>query len=149
VIKHHRIRHDIYPLLPDVRTRLAEEDEVLFAYLFGSDGRGNPGPLSDVDIAVFAHPERAEDLWRLRLRLIGVVTETLRTDEVDLVILNEANVSLCYQVLESKRILFSRDEARRMAFEARTVQLYLDAEPLRRRSWDALVKRIQEGRYGR
>jgi len=149
LIRHRQIRHDIYRLLPELRARLEEQEGVLFAYLFGSYGQGTPGPLSDVDIAVFVDQERVKDLWKLRLQLIGVATETLETDEVDLVILNEAGVSLCYQVLKTGKVLFSKDESQRIAFEVRTTQLYLDGEPLRQRAWEVLLKQIREGRYGR
>lgn len=44
VIKHRRITHNMYSLLPDLKAGLEAQEEVLFAYLFGSYGRGRPGP---------------------------------------------------------------------------------------------------------
>ena len=71
---------------------LTENPQVVFAYLFGGLARGEPKPLSDVDIAVYL--EDTADPLSIKLDLIGIITEALGTDEVDLVILNRALLSL-------------------------------------------------------
>jgi len=41
-----------HDLTERLRRLLAGASDVLVAYLYGSNGRGQPGPLSDVDVAL-------------------------------------------------------------------------------------------------
>jgi predicted nucleotidyltransferase len=51
MIKYNKLPANIEDLIPKAVTYLRSRSEILFAYLFGGFGRGNPLPLSDVDIA--------------------------------------------------------------------------------------------------
>jgi hypothetical protein len=53
VIRLKPIRHDIKPLFTTLSGKLEEDGSILFAYIFGSYGRGTPGPLGDVDLALY------------------------------------------------------------------------------------------------
>lgn len=79
---------DVTELEDRLRTALERHPEVLVAYLFGSAARGRPGPLSDVDVAVLLAEDR-EGAGRA-LDLIGDLAAAAATDDVDLVVLNEA-----------------------------------------------------------
>ena len=147
MVRYKKIEHDVAGLFPKLRDELEKDGSVLFVYIFGSYGRGTVGPLSDVDIAVFLD-ERLDDFWPKRLELIEKTTRTLRTDEVDLIVLNEAPLLLRYQVIKTGRLLFSNDEERRIDFEAKTIDFYLDTEPLRKLAWQTIVRRVKEGTYG-
>ena len=146
MIKFKPIEHDVRQFFPDLRKKLEGEESVCFAYLFGSYGRGKPGPLSDVDVAVFL--EGCKDYWDKKLELIGEITRTLRTEEVDLVILNQAPLSLRFHVIKTGELLFSKDEFKRIEFEAKTFKFYCDTLPLRELAWKSLTNRIEEGRFG-
>lgn len=103
---------------------LFRNQPVTLAYLFGSTAKGATGPLSDVDIAVLL--PRGHDLTlNLRLRLLDRLVNILGRD-VDLVILNEADPSLRYEVIRHGKLLYCRDESDRVAFEERTLDEYLD-----------------------
>jgi predicted nucleotidyltransferase len=75
----------------DARARLRaalDREGVASVYLFGSQARGQAGPLSDVDLAVWAEPELDADArLDLRLDLIGAAEQALDTqplrDELD------------------------------------------------------------------
>jgi hypothetical protein len=147
MIKHKKITHDVRRLFPALKSALEKEELLVFGYIFGSYGKYRISLLSDVDIAVYMD-DRIEDRFNKRLDLINVVTNILKTDEVDLVVLNDAPLSMVFQVLKTKRLLFSKDETRRIEFEVRTIKTYLDTEILRKRAWEAMKRRIEEGRYG-
>jgi predicted nucleotidyltransferase len=68
------------------------EPDVVAAYLFGSQARGEAGPLSDVDLAVWLddHPEPGRRVSR-QLALSTRAASLLGTDEVELVVLNGAD----------------------------------------------------------
>lgn len=97
---------------------------MVFAYLFGGYGRGRPGPLSDVDIAVYL--DHVSDISMVRLDLIGSLAGALESDEFDLVILNTAPLSLAGRVQESARVLVDKDRARRFAYESLIRRAFAD-----------------------
>ncbi|MGH2706187.1 MAG: type VII toxin-antitoxin system MntA family adenylyltransferase antitoxin [Actinomycetota bacterium] len=127
--------------------RLRTERDVLVAYLFGSAARGRSGSLSDVDVAVlFAE---GASFGTRHLELIDAVTEVVGSERADVVVLNEAPAALAYRVLKHGRAIVVRDERARLDHWCRTVETYLDMEPIRRRIEEGLRHRLQEGRFGR
>jgi hypothetical protein len=86
--------------------------------------------LSDIDIAVcFDETIPSEEHFDLRLEVLGELTDLLQTDDVDLVVLNEAPPLLAHRILRDGRLLFSADERSRLRFETRAVLKYLDWKP--------------------
>jgi predicted nucleotidyltransferase len=138
---------DVTELEDRLRAALERHPEVLVAYLFGSAVRGRPGPLSDVDVAVLL-AEGGHRTGR-RLDLIGDLAAAAGTDEIDLVVLNEAPNELAFRVIRDGRVLLCRDERARVRHRARTILEYLDLEPLRRALAEGLRRRLAEGTYGR
>jgi len=121
-------------------------DTVLLAYLFGSYARDQAGPLSDVDIAVLlAGDPNAERCFEMRLQLIGGVMDLLHFNDVDVIILNQAPLALCYRVLRDGVLLCGRDEQTRIKFTARTVSEYLDFKPVIERHERAILERARRG----
>ena len=150
-----RIDEKGVPVHVDVaaRARLRDaldRDGVVAALLFGSQATGKAGPLSDVDIAVWLDPGLSDsDRFRLRLELTGRATSALRTNEVDLVVLNDAPPLLKHRAVRSAVRLLDRDPVARVRLESRAVAEYLDTKPLRDRLTRAMRVRIDQGRYGR
>jgi hypothetical protein len=121
---------------------LQKEKNVKFAYLFGSYAIQRSGPLSDLDVAVYI--DRRVNFWNYRLRLMEKLTRVLKTDHVDLVILNETPPLLSYEVIKYGRIL-KDDPSRRIPFEARVIGEYLDTARLRQIHRAALAESIGKG----
>lgn len=138
---------DVTELEDRLRTALERYPEVLVAYLFGSVARDRPGPLSDVDVAVLL----AEDGGHTGrpLDLLGDLAAAAGTDDIDLVVLNEAPNELAFRVIRDGRLLLCRDERTRVRHRVRTILEYLDLEPLRRALAEGLRHRLTEGTYGR
>jgi predicted nucleotidyltransferase len=135
------------------RQRLGEaldRDGVVAAMLIGSQARGNPGPLSDIDIAYWHEPGLDRDArWQLRLDLIGAAEEALRTPEVDLVPLNDAPPLMQQRSIRDAVRLVERDHDERVRLETRAILRYLDTQPLRDALQRGMKRRIEEGRFGR
>jgi len=98
-----------------LRTYFADRPEVQVAYLFGSVARGRSGSLSDIDIAVLVDSESADRNaqaagYGLRAEYISDLMGILHTNDVDLVLLNQAPPLLAHEVLEDGFILFCRNE---------------------------------------
>ncbi len=130
--------------------RALDRDGVAAAYLFGSQAAGGAGPLSDVDVAVWASPGlEAEQRFRLRLALIGAASSALATDEVDLIVLDDAPALLRHAAWREGRLLIDRDPRARVRGETWALVEYLDTKPLRATLAEGRRRRLAEGRFGR
>ncbi|MGI8594320.1 MAG: type VII toxin-antitoxin system MntA family adenylyltransferase antitoxin [Solirubrobacteraceae bacterium] len=146
-------RAHVPPVDDAARQRLAaalDREGVVAAMLIGSQARGTPSPLSDVDVAVWLDPalsgaERAE----LRARLDRSSAAALRTDEVDLVILNGAPPLLVHRALRDGVLLVDRHRKARVRLETSALSEYFDTAPLRQARAQALRDRLESGTFGR
>ena len=124
---------------------LLQRHPLLFAYLFGSQGKGNIHPRSDIDIAAFFPPKfskaRRDDL---RVRLASDIMDGLGRNDLDLVVLNDAPPFLAFQAIQPGVVLFSRDELARTRYEARTMSLYFDRLHYFKKSADAMIARVSK-----
>jgi predicted nucleotidyltransferase len=122
--------------------------DVLFAYLFGSQVSGKVTPLSDVDIAVGLCEELSStERFQLRLHLMGVLCQILQRNDVELAVLNDADVVLRYQVLKNGKLIFCRNKAAKNEFFVQTVSEYLDTEPMRAFHREKMKQQIREGNF--
>jgi predicted nucleotidyltransferase len=146
-------RAQVPPVDSATRERLAralDQGGVVAAMLIGSQARGNPGPLSDVDIAFWHEPGLdSAARWDLRLSLLGAATEVLGHEQIDVVALNDAPSLMQQRAIRDAVRLVERDRDERVRLETRAMLDYLDTEPLRVALREGLKRRIQEGRFGR
>lgn len=129
-----------------IKSALKDEKDVLFVYLFGSYARKTTSPLSDIDIAV--HLKKGADLSERKIEMLTLISKTIKNDKIDLVILNEASPSIIHSVIKTGILLFSRDEEKRISFITKNLKEFLDMEYHRKKFWEAMKKRIKEGRFG-
>lgn len=137
----------------DARRRLSEaldKEGVVAAMLIGSQARGEAGPLSDVDIAVWHEPDLDRDQrWDLQMQLIGAACDALKTNEVDLVMLNAAPPLMQHRAIRDAVRLVERDHAQRIRFETKAVLDYFDTAPLRLARKEKVKRQLREDRFGR
>jgi len=106
---------------------------VALAYLYGSQARGDAGPLSDVDVAVlFGHDVPESDRFNRMLHLIGELGSVFHRDDVSVVDLAEASPLLRHRVYYDGQVLYCIDDAVRVRFETTALRDYVDTQPLRR-----------------
>jgi len=121
-------------------------NEVECVYLFGSYVRKDVTPLSDVDIAVYLSSRVSRDKYfDLRLRLYGEAMRLLRTEEVDVVLLNQAGIQFAYEIILTGKILYERDQMNRITFETRTIDRYLDFKPVLLIQQEYFLQQIRRG----
>jgi predicted nucleotidyltransferase len=123
---------------------LIDEPKVKFAYLFGSHANGQAGPLSDIDLAVYL--DGRLDLFKWRLRLMDALAGVLKSENFDLVVLNNAPILLSYEVI-SNGIVLKDDRQRRVMYESRTLRDYLDTAYLRDVQRRYLLEQIKRGDF--
>jgi predicted nucleotidyltransferase len=138
---------------PAAKDRLAEAldlDGVVAASLFGSQATGTAGPLSDVDVAVWLDPALdASARLDLRLKLSTAAARAVGSEDVDVVVLNDASPLLQHRAQRSGVPLVERDRGARVRLESRALLDYLDTKPLREELARGVRDRIAEGRFGR
>ena len=123
------------------------DPEIVALYCFGSYAHGRVGPLSDVDLAVLLDQNMPPGRYfNKRLRLHTLIAKIIKTDEVDLVILNSAPLLLVHRVLKGGRLLYERDPARRIGFEVKAIREYLDFVPVLERCQEAVLSHIIAGK---
>ncbi len=128
--------------LTKTNSLLAQNSHIQFAYLFGSCARGDVGPLSDIDIAVFLDGRVSP--FDFRLRLAAKLAQTLGSEHFDLVTLNDAPLLLKYEVVRGGLVI-KEDKSKRVAFETRTLSEYLDTAFLRRTQRTYLKEQLAFG----
>lgn len=117
------IHEKIQPLVD----RIATMEDVVAFFLFGSAARNDLQPLSDIDCAVLlSRSISRERIEELRLSLTGLITETLATEEFDLVILNTAPIRFSHTVFREGLLLFVKDKNQLVDFRERNTLRYLD-----------------------
>jgi predicted nucleotidyltransferase len=141
MIRNSPLPENIADLLPDAFQYLRGEHDVLFAYLFGSLVGVKAGPLSDVDIAVYL-AERV-CLGEKKLESLGNLVDILRTDEIDLVVLNKAPLTLRMKIPENKKVIADKAPFLRNRYESLTMRQYFDFSFLES---SILSKRFLHGR---
>lgn len=115
-----------------VRAVFGRSSGVVTAYLFGSHGRGEATPGSDVDVAVLFEKAPAGTLGDSAHELAGELERELGR-EVDLVVLNHAAPDLTHRVLRDGVLVCENDRSARIAFEIHARNQYFDLVPFLQR----------------
>lgn len=123
---------------------LSMDDNVEFAYLFGSAATGKAGPLSDIDIAVYLADAGFSHGYRLDI--LGRLARALGTENLDVLMLNEAPTVMRFEVIRNGVIL-KENAATRVPFEALVLQEYLDTLHLREVQRGYMRRQFAKGEY--
>lgn len=130
--------------------RALDREGVVAGSLIGSQARGNPSPLSDVDIAVWHDPELdSRGRFDLQLSISSEAGRVLGTDEIDVVFLNDAPPLMRQRAIRDGKRLVERDHDERVRLEMKAILDYLDTAPLRAELGRGMRRRMEEGRFGR
>ena len=122
---------------------LSKQEHVRLAYLFGSVAKGKAGKLSDVDIAVLLDESlNKKQKFDLQLELISDISELLKTDKIDLVVINEAPLSLKFEIIKANCPLFVRDRMEKIDFEQMVMSRYLDRKYYEKRASSEFLKKV-------
>ena len=110
-----------------IASLLEPRPEVLEAYLYGSHAQGRAQPHSDIDVAVYIDESIAEEgAFGYRAQLITELMAGLHSNDIDLLILNQAPPALYYHVLRDGIRVQSRDLAETTTREGYAVSRYCD-----------------------
>ena len=129
-------KHFIKPVLQythveNISKILEKEPDILFAYLFGSHAKNTMHKKSDIDIAVhLKDPSLLEEDPLYPSRLAIKIEKALSEKKVvDLRILNGSTIRFKSQVIKHGKLIYSRDEKKRIEFETSSLAQYYDFKP--------------------
>lgn len=132
--------------LPEFIEFCKMQEDIIALYLFGSRASSTEGPLSDIDIAVLLQQGLGKDTYNEKeLFYLGKANELLHTDEVSFVVLNKAPLTIRHGIITDSRVLYSRDENARMAFEEMVIDEYMDFKPVLEEYDKEFLKQVKEG----
>ena len=102
------------------------QPDVGLVYFFGSRARGDEGPLSDYDFALYLDEDDARKRSERHLRLIAEISRILQTDDVDVVLLNSVKQpELAYAIITEGELLYEQEPYRALV-EPRILNEYFD-----------------------
>lgn len=106
-------------------------DKIIVSYLFGSTHTGKITPLSDIDIAILIDEKYKNIINQIEQDIYEDLTKCMNTDEIDLVCLNKAPLSVQYGVIKDKEILYYYDKQKVVDYETSVITKYLDIKYMR------------------
>ncbi|MEZ0537165.1 nucleotidyltransferase domain-containing protein [Caldicellulosiruptoraceae bacterium PP1] len=107
-------------------------DKIIVAYLFGSVAQKKYGPLSDIDIAVlFNNKLTNQEIDNFEEEIYSKLTTLLKTEEIDLIVLNKAPLSVQYGVIKNKEIIYFSDMTQVVDYQTKLLLTYLDFKPVK------------------
>ncbi|MFH1227466.1 MAG: nucleotidyltransferase domain-containing protein [Planctomycetota bacterium] len=119
-----------------------QRPKVIAAYLFGSAVSGKDNRFSDIDLAVLIDPSgigRVSPELRINLSLeLGA----LLGREVDVIILNNADTLLKYEIYRTGKIIFEKTPAISRGIMAESLGEYYDYQPILRMYHKSAIKMI-------
>jgi uncharacterized protein len=136
MIRYKKLPDDILQRMAGLTDFFLKDSKIIFVYLFGGLVRGKAKPLSDVDLALYVRDPNRLDF----LSLFHEISQILGTDEIDLVVLNSAPVSLTGRILQNRKILVDKAPFLRHQYESRILREFFD--------FSVKEKEILRRRYG-
>ena len=123
----------VEPLVHKLKAYFSCTAEVHFVYLFGSMATGTQNRFSDVDIAVYVDSiglgPRAYP-YGYKAYLIAELMQLLKTNRIDVVVLNEATPLLKYQVIRYGFPVYEINPQERIQFQVSALSRYFDLLPI-------------------
>jgi len=118
---------DVTDRIPGLINRLSKDRDIVALFSFGSLAAGDLKPLSDLDFGILVSPTLdRKQRFDKHLELLGLLNEQFESDEIDLVLMNDAPVRFSHNIIKSGKLLFCSDSGALGDFIEKTVKVYLD-----------------------
>lgn len=135
--------------LRDAAPGVLADEEIVFAYLFGSQVRGGAVADSDIDVAVLVGSGSDRETPQpvaTAIRLAGRLERKLATGPIEVVVLNGAPLPLAGRVVAEGRPFYSTDEPRRVGYESLIFRQFADFDLMATALDRDLIRAHAEGR---
>src|SRR3972149_1460302 len=121
-----------------IKNLLANDERIVFAYIFGSRAKGMAGGGGDGDISIYAADKGRQTIpATFPFYIEAEIAALLATNDVQVVVLNGLESPLLgFEIIKDGILLVDKDEEKRIEFEARVLGQYHD--------WQYFLKRHME-----
>ncbi len=122
-----KLPKDVEKRIPQLVQNFGSDKDIVALYLFGSLAQDELKPLSDLDFGVLLNDKmEKKGHFDKHLQLIGLFTDALRTDEIDLILMNDVPNHLSYEIIRTGKLLLCNDRRFLIDFREKLVMSYLD-----------------------
>ncbi len=112
--------------LEKIKNILAGHSDIKLAYLFGSQATGEAGPMSDYDFAIYLDSKDVQAAYDLRFKLMDELGRLLKSDKIDVVVLDTLEHSeLKFNIIKDG-ILLLEVEPHKVVLEPKIMNEYFD-----------------------
>lgn len=138
-----KIPSDVKENIPVIVEKLSPDREITALYVFGSLAKGVLKPLSDLDFGILLSGKLTKkNRFTKHLYLIGIFSDIFHTEEIDIVIMNDAPLHFCYNIIRSGKLLLVNNKKEFIDFHELVVKKYLDFSYYQNEFDDAFLKGI-------
>lgn len=119
--------------IKDIITKyFSTRSEIKVGYIFGSRAKGEGNKLSDIDIGILIDEASIQGIYPYgyKAKILTDLSKSLKTNNIDLVILNNAPCLLRHRVVRYGKVVYSCAEQERINFQVRTINEYNDIKRL-------------------
>ncbi|MFC6941194.1 nucleotidyltransferase domain-containing protein [Salinirubellus sp. GCM10025818] len=139
---------DLASDIEDIR-RYLRDQPLEFALLFGSQVTGTATDRSDVDLVVKLSDDlEPDERFQRRNRIAGELMALLGRDDVDVSELDHLPTEIAHSALQ-EGVLLVGDEETVADYRQQVAKAYEQTATDRKRDRDALLRRLEQGTYGR
>lgn len=129
--------------IPELVQSVACDQDVIALYSFGSSVQNALKPLSDLDFGILLSNRMDKtQCFDKHIELIGLFTDSLKTEEIDLILMNHVPTRIAFQILKTGKLLFCNDRPALIDFREHLVRSYLDFKYVRDTFDTAFLKGI-------
>ena len=119
-------RAEIFDILKE---GMEKDENVLFAYVYGSYARDSIHFESDIDVAVYLKTSDIKEYIKKEEELTIELVTKIHRDRIDLRILNVLPLLLQYNILKDGIPIFVRDNKERVDFETKVMNRFFELKP--------------------
>jgi len=139
----HKLPKNVIDRIPELIEQIKKDTDVVALFSFGSLATGGLKPLSDLDFGILVSGKLdKQERFDKHLDLIGIFNNFFQTDEVDLIMMNDAPMRFCHNIIKSGKLLYCSSQKELAEFVEKTIKLYLDFRFFRDAFDDAFLKGI-------
>ncbi len=131
-------------LLEQLKDALEKEDDIIFAYLFGSYAHGIVHLESDIDIAFYLKSSEIKECLKREKEILSILIDRIHTDRIDLKILNTSTLIFQYYVLKEGILILVMDPQKRVDFETNVMERFFELKPYLDEYREMLLRRIKD-----
>lgn len=121
--------HEVKKKLETKLNTIVSVYNIKLLYIFGSYAKEQNNEKSDLDIAILLGDGYNP---MSKLNIIGELIDIFNRDDIDLVILNDANPVLKHQIIKYGKVLYMDSEETKVNFEVKVLKEYMDMEHFRK-----------------